>query len=488
MPTVKTKQLLKSGLIHKGEKDVDPEQLFKAGLIQEEKGKLFQADLAPVLKEIEKSRELPLEERDYLYMYLILENFIINNKLGYTAETLRASIKNRFNIQWFTPRLKALFNLKEPDSLIFFELILEAVLKHLSQNYLDLTKKVVDEITKNQLLKGIIITEEKIDLDIVENRVFANERQFGRAIKEINELLTVLHEYFIRNIGASQTKKFFKDAFDEVKTKYSNIPQFTSVVRVLPKGILEEEKFSLLSKEELERISRRLARVDLMKSEFTNIAAHELKTPLVPILGFLERLLSNPKKFKLIKETQKQLEICLGNAKRLDSLIEDITLISKLESGELRFHMEELDLKEVINDVYDNLLFLTKKKNLKLELKLPSKLLVVNGDEKRITQVLTNLVDNAIKFTKKGSITISAKQEENQVVVQVKDTGIGIDKKNIPNLFTKYYRADRVETRETKGTGLGLAICKEIVEKHGGKIWVNGELGKGSVFNFSLPI
>ena len=123
-----------------------------------------------------------------------------------------------------------------------------------------------------------------------------------------------------------------------------------------------------------------------------------------------------------------------------------------------------------------------------LNLKLPSQLPAIKGDEQRIIQVLTNLVDNAIKFTEKGSIIISAKRSNSGVLVQVEDTGIGIDKRHISKLFDKYYQVTSAEHIQ-KGTGLGLAICKEIIKKHNGRIWAESRgIGNGSTFCFTLPI
>lgn len=287
-------------------------------------------------------------------------------------------------------------------------------------------------------------------------------------------------------LGYEETEMIFKNAYNRLKEKYSNFA-FMHILKSVPRGILEIERFDILTKEELEKTARKLKEIEMMKSEFTNIAAHELRTPLVPIIGFIERLLKNTRKFKLAKEVQKNLKICLKNAKRLNFLIEDILAISKLESGEMKFDMKIVDLKSIINNVRTDLLLLSKRKKLSLNLELPSILPNVEGDEQRITQALTNLVDNAIKFTNKGSITISAKRKNDKVIIQVKDQGIGIAKEYIPRLFDKYYQV-KLSPAKQSGSGLGLAICKEIVQKHNGNIWVESELGKGSSFYFTLPI
>ena len=146
-----------------------------------------------------------------------------------------------------------------------------------------------------------------------------------------------------------------------------------------------------------------------------------------------------------------------------------------------------LDLKKIICNVQKDLLDAARKKKLSIKLKLPSALLNIEGDEQRITEVLTNLVDNAIKFSDKGVIVISAKRKNNEVEVQVIDQGIGIDKKDIIKLFQTYYQV-RSSVGKRVGSGLGLAISKRIIEKHGGNVRVESDLGKGSTFYFTLPI
>ncbi len=484
---VETKQLLKSGLISKErEKGTKAEELLKAGFIQEEKEKPFQAELKLILKQIEENKKLLSEEKDYLHLYLSLENFIIDN-LRYTTESLRADIKERFNVHWFSPRLRALFTLKDPDNLIFSLLFLESILKHLSHNLRpEAIQRTINDITRNRLINNIIITEEKIDLSAAERKIFSDGKDFSKVTQNINKTISALYTYSTNKVGVSQTKQIFSATFNELNIKYSKIPKFIETVKTLPQDILEEERLELLTKEELEKVSKRLARIDVMKSEFTNIAAHELGTPLTPIIIHLDSMVKN-KKSKISKEEKEKLKICLRNAKRLDSLVDEILDISKLEAGEMKFDMGNINIIKLIKHTKQDLGPSAIKKGLKLITNIPRKLPMVKGDEKRLMQVMENLVKNAIKFTDKGSVTISAKQIAKNIEVRIKDTGVGIDKEDTLRVFTKFFQAEPAATRRKKGTGLGLAISKAIIEAHKGNISVESEKGKGSVFKFKIP-
>jgi two-component system, OmpR family, sensor histidine kinase VicK len=230
---------------------------------------------------------------------------------------------------------------------------------------------------------------------------------------------------------------------------------------------------------------------DRMQKEFINIAAHELRTPIQPILGLTQVIRSNAKD----AEQCELLDLTIRNAKRLQRLTEDILDVTKIESQSLYLKEEQFSLNDVIanaiNDTSD--VSLKKESNshaIKLECYNPQSIFV-QADKGRITQVIANLLSNAIKFTQQGIISISLerKKEDNDnnndyVVISVKDTGQGIDSEILPKLFTKF-----ATKSETGGTGLGLFISKSIIEAHGGKIWAqNNPQGKGATFAFSLPI
>ena len=221
-----------------------------------------------------------------------------------------------------------------------------------------------------------------------------------------------------------------------------------------------------------------------MQKEFINIAAHELRTPIQPILS-LAQILSNKMKDRTHLEL---LEIIIKNARRLQKLTEDILDIAKIESQSLSLKKEQLNLDDVVATALEDYKEEIEKTNSKLKLvyknNVKNNTLVVDADRNRLFQVFNNLLSNAVKFTDEGDICISTENKDTQAMVTVKDSGVGIDPQILPQLFSKFV------SKSFKGTGLGLFISKSIVEAHGGKIWAennfNGE--KGATFYFTLPL
>jgi signal transduction histidine kinase len=220
---------------------------------------------------------------------------------------------------------------------------------------------------------------------------------------------------------------------------------------------------------------------DKMQKEFINVAAHELRTPIQPILGLAEVLQHGIKDTHQIHLT----DVIIRNAKRLQRLTEDILDVTKIESQSLQLNKEQFNLREMmLNAIADSNNQLKKDSNIKLEL-VSKEDVFVEADKARLNQVIANLLSNAIKFTQEegGSITIRTEIMNSRILVSIKDTGTGIDPEILPRLFTKF-----VTKPETGGTGLGLFISKSIIEAHGGSIWAeNNKDGKGASFTFSLP-
>jgi signal transduction histidine kinase len=220
---------------------------------------------------------------------------------------------------------------------------------------------------------------------------------------------------------------------------------------------------------------------DKMQKEFINVAAHELRTPIQPILGLSEVLQSKIKD----NEQRALVDVISRNAKRLQRLTEDILDVTRIESQSLSLKKETFNLNEIIMSILAEYGSRTGSKN-NVKITFASKDdFTVQGDIGRLGQVLSNFIDNATKFTQEGNIDISVEkmQNDNVVVLSVRDTGSGIDPDIMPRLFTKF------TTMSSVGTGLGLYISKNIVEAHGGRIWAeNNSNGKGATFSFSLPI
>jgi signal transduction histidine kinase len=238
--------------------------------------------------------------------------------------------------------------------------------------------------------------------------------------------------------------------------------------------------------EDIKKAHEQLKIHDKMQKEFINVAAHELRTPIQPILSLTETLRSQIKDAKQLE----LLDVTIRNAKRLHRLAEDILDVTKIETGSQVLKKELFDLSEMvlnaISDFNNQIAKENKGKNLTLQLESVSQNpILIEGDNGRINQVISNLLSNAIKFTDEGSIYVAVARNNStmEVLVSVKDNGRGLDPEIVPHLFSKF------ATKSDKGTGLGLFISKSIIEAHGGRIWTeNNAYGKGAIFTFSLPI
>ncbi len=238
---------------------------------------------------------------------------------------------------------------------------------------------------------------------------------------------------------------------------------------------------------EIEEKGRELAEASQHKSQFLANMSHELRTPLNAILGYTDLILDDiygaaP------HEMREVLERVGVNGRHLLGLINDVLDLSKIEAGQLVLALSDYSIKGLIQGVYAAIEPLATTKNLTLTLDIPQGLAAAHGDERRLTQVLLNLVGNALKFTDAGEIKISAKAHGDSFTISVRDTGPGIAPADQGKIFEEFQQAENAATRKKGGTGLGLAISKRIVEMHGGRIWVESELGQGSTFSFTLPV
>src|SRR5579864_6663802 len=268
--------------------------------------------------------------------------------------------------------------------------------------------------------------------------------------------------------------------------------------RALPRALryaIERQRMQ----SDLIKTSEELKKLDEMKSNFISIAAHELRTPMTSIKNAVDLILT--KKIGDITRDQEQfLLMAQRNIHRLSGLVGDLLDISKIESGKFDLLWAKIDLKQLIENVFATLRPLADKKSLPLHLNYSAEAPALRADAGKIEQVLINLVNNSIKFTPaSGVITINVRQIENvangsdgvrgYVEISVADTGIGIPEEHRMHLFERFYQVESsLSQRERGGTGLGLAISKGIIEAHGGKIWFACNEGKGSKFNFTLPI
>jgi signal transduction histidine kinase len=238
---------------------------------------------------------------------------------------------------------------------------------------------------------------------------------------------------------------------------------------------------------ELGRVNEQLARASQAKSEFLANMSHELRTPMNAILGFSEMMLDElygavPDE---LKEPLTDIQV---NGRHLLRLINDVLDLSKIEAGRMELALGEYSPREVIDTARTSLGSLAAEKGLEFFAHIPEDLPVAIGDSGRLSQCLINLAGNALKFTKQGRVEIGVEVVDDALVYRVSDTGIGIPESELENVFTEFRQVDATVTREFGGTGLGLSITKKFVEMHGGRIWVESALGKGSTFYISVPL
>ena len=266
----------------------------------------------------------------------------------------------------------------------------------------------------------------------------------------------------------------------ELNVSNQQLHSKTAELRKTNESLIESNK-------KLESAYKQLELHDKMQKDFINIAAHELRTPIQPILGLVQVLRSridNPNnKDKDRIEESYLLDVVIRNARRLQRLAEDILDVTRIESQALTLNKERLNLIEVISNTIQDIKSQvdSKKVNILYE---SDRDIFVEADKERIIQVISNLLSNALKFTIEGPISISVEQKDSYAIISIKDTGSGIDSEILPRLFSKF------ASKSFEGTGLGLFISKSIIEDHGGKMWAenNADGEKGATFSFSLPL
>lgn len=243
---------------------------------------------------------------------------------------------------------------------------------------------------------------------------------------------------------------------------------------------LEKENRAL--REELARVRMELRRLDQMKRDFISIAAHELRSPLTILLGYAKILESESSDAE-----RERAGIVVSQAWQLKHLVDTLLTLQQLDTGEFALRFEAVPVREVIENMLVSQRHAIAEKQLRIETIYEAGLLV-RADHERLSLVMANLLSNAIKYSPHGEhVTITTRSERTQAIISVQDNGIGIESEEQSHIFERFYQVGSPLTRHHKGPGLGLAITKEIVELHGGRIWVESAIDQGSTFHVSLP-
>lgn len=278
----------------------------------------------------------------------------------------------------------------------------------------------------------------------------------------------------LERISKNITRKRFME-YEDVTTTYND-----EVDYLIKQGIK--------SSRTIEREIQRLNRIENYRKEFIGDISHELKTPIFAIQGFIETLLNGAIDDEEVNRDF--LRKAMRNVNRLIYLTKDLMEISKLETGELKSDIEEIYIYEVLHDIFESLNYKAQKENIQLSINDIDKNLQIKADKNQLKQVLINLIENGIKYNVPGGkvevgVETSAKNPE-RLFVYVKDTGIGIDEKDIPRVTERFFRVDKSRSREKGGTGLGLAIVKHIMEAHGESFKIESQPNEGTTVTISL--
>src|SRR5690606_9491506 len=287
-----------------------------------------------------------------------------------------------------------------------------------------------------------------------------------------------LLQYRVERFIYRRIQKIYKEVSILDESVLRNQPVTTDMQTLMA----EVNKFATDKKIEIESLKVQ----EEYRREFIGNVAHELKTPLFTVQGYVATLLDGVKDKALRK---KYLERADKGIERLIDIVVDLDMITKLESNELKINVQEFDIVESIQGVFDLLEMKADGKDITLMFdKDHYRTLYVNGDREKINQVLLNLVDNSIKYGRENGTTEVGieKLTKTKYLIRVTDNGYGIEPKHIPRLFERFYRTDASRSREVGGSGLGLSIVKHIIEAHNEHIYVKSEIGKGSEFSFSI--
>jgi signal transduction histidine kinase/CheY-like chemotaxis protein len=314
----------------------------------------------------------------------------------------------------------------------------------------------------------------------------------ARAIsRPLEIMLANVYEIAAGNLRVTKIKTESKD----------EVGQLAQAFNLMTDSLIERRTAELKEANlELLKTNKKLQELDMMKSDFLSTVSHELRTPLTSVLGFakitqkrLEDVIfplvksSDRKVERATRQVKDNIEIIVSEGERLTSLINDVLDLAKMDAGRTEWNIENICVTEVIDRATAATMSLFEQNRLILIKDVEEDLPCVIGDKDKLIQAVINLISNAVKFTGEGSVTCRARKTGAEITISVIDTGIGITNEDQEKVFEKFKQVGDTLTDKPKGTGLGLSICKQIIEHHGGKIWVESKRGDGSNFSFTLP-
>ncbi|OVE76517.1 hypothetical protein BVX98_05930 [bacterium F11] len=371
------------------------------------------------------------------------------------------------------PRCQRMGNLG-PDSNIFLR-----DLKDESEAWRYYCQEIIYNNVRGQQMKGTVFLGLK--LDMIEGELDRTVQRIWETLFWAMVIVLVMGLWMALSLSRRLTKP---------------IHHLTEGAKAIGQGQLETQipvtttdELGFLA-QEFNYMAEKLKELDKLKDDFVSSVSHELRSPLSAISGYVELLQSRPLQEIPEEKRNKALVIIRESTDRLAQFINDILDLARIEAGHIEIHRNRFKINKLAEDVFGLFQPLLEKKGIRWSIDVPAMVPQVNVDGDKIRQVLTNLISNALKFTPSGgTIRLYAKNQNEFVQISVKDTGIGISEKDRKTVFEKFVQVQKGRETVTgpKGTGLGLAIAKGIVESHGGTIWLESELRKGTTVHFTLP-
>jgi len=279
---------------------------------------------------------------------------------------------------------------------------------------------------------------------------------------------------------------FSLDENNDIKSIHTTMEDITDRKEMETELKDVHEKLRTLNKELERKVHERTVEIEKLlkqKDEFISQLGHDLKTPLSILLNILSLVKNDVED----KDSRKDCDVAIRNVYYIKNLVTETLKIAELSSPEVTFDINELNLLDVVNNVIVSNQFIFDGKNFKIKNLIDGKI-IVKADELRLREIFNNIINNAVKYSSDdgGTITIDAQKEKDIVTISIRDTGIGLTKEQLHHVFDEFYKAD-TSRHDLDSSGLGLSICRRIVEKHGGRIWVESRgLGKGTTFYFTL--
>lgn len=401
------------------------------------------------------------------------------NGKNYTTYKFPISIGNKKLLAGYTIEITELRK-KEQELIIFSDKLKEAQkiaqLGNWEHDY------ILDKLIWSSEIYSMIDCEPnefEPSYDIIIDHIYPDDRE--KTIFEYEKSLETKQGYEIeyRIITKNGTLKYIKE---KCKTNFDEAGN-----PLISFGIVIDITNQKISELKLKELTEELYQLNKDKDRFISILAHDLKSPFNALLGYTELLSQNLRDYD-INEIEHEINIIREVTIKTFNLLEDMLIWAKNKTKTMSFEPKLLNFSKVLNDIYTELEYTSKNKNIKINY-LQKEEILIFADKNMLRTILRNLISNAIKFTKKrGEINISAQKSDKDILICVSDNGIGIDTQNLTKLFDITQKSSTLGTDNESGTGLGLFICKDFIEKHNGKIWVESVIGKGSDFKFTIPI